>query len=651
LEAILDRNFGLCGYSGKAGGEYAMALESLALAGAKGFAGALGKLAAEHAARTLMPAAADRIRTDIEPHIEATYRRCSTTKTLLNPLHPVEVLKIYASQMFSVRKKELDQYDLVDCLRSDINNSIITGTGGSGKSIFTKYLWLSLFERSDGRIPIYVELRQLNNIDKTDIIPFLIATLSQGKSRISEREFRGKLERGDLFLVFDGFDELVEAKREPVQIDIMNLSTNYPDLKIVVSSRPDNRFASWTSFHVISVLPMRQKDVIELVEKAEFDRVVKRKFIKRMKDDSLYERHNSFMSNPLLASMMLLTYSHNYDVPDKMHLFYDHAFEALYQRHDSHKSGGFKREFKTSISVDVFKRILAYFCLITYTLEKYEFSEPELLQQLANAINIEKADTNAQKFFSDLVNCVCILIPDGINYTFSHRSLQEYFAAYCLAYVTRHNFRKIVGNWSARSGDSAVELLSEMNPDVFREEYIVPIVEDNADLLKSGNSFSLQQILDATGLIVSFIRPREDNARGASFIAPSPDTKELGYLLLNLNSPANFGKMIGLFAKDSPETELLDTAGTAAKARVDLLYIASENGRIFYSVASQQLEHVARIGHKEELDGKFSRTAISKALLELYKATCSGAAKYRRESARKGRVLTNLLDFSQTRPH
>ena len=57
-----------------------------------------------------------------------------------------------------------------------------------------------------------------------------------------------------------------------------------------------------------------------------------------------------------------------------MHLFYQQAFDALYQRHDSYKPGGYKREFRAKLSEDVFKAVVSYFCLLTYYQEKFSFS-------------------------------------------------------------------------------------------------------------------------------------------------------------------------------------------------------------------------------------------------------------------------------------
>ena len=131
----------------------------------------LTKLAVSYAERTLVhsDASIQKIRDNLKPYIEATFTRCSQLKTLLNPNSPANFLAVYATQRFVHGRDALDQYDLVDAIRKDVDNVIITGSGGSGKSMFTRYLWLSLFVEGDGRIPVFVELRNMNSVTSIEL--------------------------------------------------------------------------------------------------------------------------------------------------------------------------------------------------------------------------------------------------------------------------------------------------------------------------------------------------------------------------------------------------------------------------------------------------------------------------------------------------
>jgi hypothetical protein len=124
---------------------------------------------------------------------------------------------------------------------------------------------------------------------------------------------------------------------------------------VIVSGRPDDRFASWQEFSLFRVEPLSKQQVVELIEKIDFDVNVKRKFIEAIYK-KLYVDHKDFLSSPLLASMMLLTFQHYAEIPEKIHVFYELAYATLFSKHDDLKEA-FKREKYTGLSID----ILCYF--------------------------------------------------------------------------------------------------------------------------------------------------------------------------------------------------------------------------------------------------------------------------------------------------
>ena len=71
--------------------------------------------------------------------------------------------------------------------------------------------------------------------------------------------------------------------------------------------------------------------VIRLISKIDYDRDLKRHFIEQIYHH-LYASHKSFLSSPLLATIMLLTYEYFAEIPNKMHIFYEQAFAALFRR-------------------------------------------------------------------------------------------------------------------------------------------------------------------------------------------------------------------------------------------------------------------------------------------------------------------------------
>ena len=77
------------------------------------------------------------------------------------------------------------------------------------------------------------------------------------------------------------------------------------------------------------------------------------------------------------------------------------------------------------------------------------------------------------------------MIKEGNDYVFPHRSFQEYFAAYCLAFVTKKNFKNIVTELVKRPHEQAVIMLRDMNPELLRDEFVVPMAVKYQSVLKN----------------------------------------------------------------------------------------------------------------------------------------------------------------------
>ena len=57
-----------------------------------------------------------------------------------------------------------------------------------------------------------------------------------------------------------------------------------------------------------------------------------------------------------------------------------------------------------------------------------EFTKDEILTILSKTQD-RFGEFDESLFMDDLINAVCLLIKDGLNYKFIHRSFQEYFVA------------------------------------------------------------------------------------------------------------------------------------------------------------------------------------------------------------------------------
>lgn len=455
---------------------------AIAVAGVKAFGDIIVKLgpAVASALGKSFKAVFDKFDATFGPHLQVTFDRCTKIKTILNKDEPVNLLSQYVNLNFKCGNKTYDDYSVIDELRKR-KRIIISGTAGGGKTIFMKYLWVSLFENPKGKIPIFIELRKLNEIKSDDLMSYIYHSIVDTRSSITRQVFDQLVSSGAFIFMFDGFDELLIEKRREIEKQILAISTNIANALVVVSGRPDERFDAWQAYSNFAVQPLDKPKVIDLIEKLKYDnREIKKKFIDRVKSD-LYERHKSFLSSPLLATMMLITFRDFADIPEKIYLFYDQAFDALFSKHDATKEG-YKRKLYTDIPSDEFKKYLSYFCLISYYDEKYEFNEDDLRAYVKKGIKIDNANVPVDDFIRDLLESICILQRDGIQRVFSHRTFQEFFSALCLARFSIRHTKEIILKAAHRPSDGMIQMLFDMNPDLVETQFILPML---GDIIKS----------------------------------------------------------------------------------------------------------------------------------------------------------------------
>lgn len=73
------------------------------------------------------------------------------------------------------------------------------------------------------------------------------------------------LKLGKVLVILDGFDEVNSEDRENIEKEILYLSNNYHGVKILLSSRFDNRFSSWEEFYQYKVLELDKDKALSLI--------------------------------------------------------------------------------------------------------------------------------------------------------------------------------------------------------------------------------------------------------------------------------------------------------------------------------------------------------------------------------------------------
>lgn len=435
-------------------------------------------------------------------YLEQTYTRVSEFKTLVNPHEPLPLLDNFVSMSISHRtgdgEKTFDEITLNEKASSG-GRFVISALAGRGKSILLRYLALVRYHAPDGTIPLFVELRGLNSLSSKDLLAFIHATYSTGR-HVALDEFKRSLASGVFVLFLDGFDEVDYDNRETVERQIVELGRQFPEATIVISGRPDPKFGSWTSYQVFNILPMTQDQIIELIEGLKYNPESKRKFIKQVKGE-LFVSHEYFLTTPLLAILMLLTFDKFASIPEKMHVFYENAFDTLFSQHDASKELYTKKR-RSGLSIDVFKRVTAVFSAMTYSQKRFQFRESELLEFAKSSLEYSAVSSKSESFANDLIEAVCILQRDGLEISFTHRSFQEFFRALFLARGERNVRDRFFKEQSFRVHDSVLGMLFDMAQEQIESEWVAPFIDAFLLSLKGETSEEMAYIKAVHGVFV-----------------------------------------------------------------------------------------------------------------------------------------------------
>ena len=521
-------------------------------------------------------------------HVETVRRKVSIVKNLIYKDQPAGILTQYVSVNFSLGENSITDREVSNRIRSPVRY-IISGTGGAGKSMFMKWCTLDLINSMENHqlIPLFLELRDITeeNIseDLTDVVFKLTSTKS---NKASYAQFLEGLKAGVFTIILDAVDEVSPELREKVVSSIRTVARDYPNTPIMISTRPDERLESTSEFEVIRTMPMTLLQVQEVIGKLEYDHEVKSKLIQELAN-GLYKKHKSFLSNPLLATIMLLTFDQSAEIPNKVTLFYKQAFEALYQRHDAHKGGVYKRGHYARLPLDEFERVFSAFCYITYINGKIEFSDSRLTSFFREALSFCGMKVDAPLVVKDATESVCLIQKDGLDNVFVHRSFQEYFCAMFLStYRGSSAFEVIDRAFNRSNNDNVISMLNEIDEPLLNTSYALPLLEgwiSNVARLKLDTPSGLHKFMSHTfgqfeidpkeGKITSYRVVKGKACYFCTKLEQIYEKASLHAIFFHHSSPKlvpNFKRFISSIEISSPVLKILKAGGFKEDQRVPI---------------------------------------------------------------------------------
>ncbi|HFL3863133.1 TPA: NACHT domain-containing NTPase [Clostridioides difficile] len=309
---------------------------------------------------------------------------------------------------------------------------VLIDNAGMGKSTIAKYLYLSAITENKG-IPIFIELRKLSS--EEDIIDFIMNEINGISECFDKDKVLKLIERGGFIFFFDGYDEINKANKMKITNSLQNFISKTGNNTFLITSREENELVSFGDFQSFYIKPLKKEEAYNLIKKySDNDEEVSKMLITKIEEDKNFEIIKEFLENPLMVSLLCESFKYKQSIPHKKDAFYRQVYDALFEKHDYSKRAGYYREKKSGLNLEEFHKILRTIGFITLT-KGVSYSKEELINIIHNSkrknIGLE---FNENDLLYDLIHNVPVFVKDGIDYRWSHKSFQEYFAASYICY-------------------------------------------------------------------------------------------------------------------------------------------------------------------------------------------------------------------------
>ncbi|MEA9411905.1 NACHT domain-containing protein [Flavobacterium sp. PL02] len=436
-------------------------------------------------------------------YIDNFYDKYSKTKTFIYRDEKVNFYDIFFPVNIKSNTKIFDLIGDLKVLFKKGNYITIIGSAGSGKSMLMKHIFLSTVKQSF-RIPIVIELRNLTDFNGniTDYVSSILTRNQLGKSpRIVDRI----LKEGNFIFLLDGYDEIYSSAKNRITNDIEEFVDMYSKNIFVLTSRPGSNAESLQRF---------DNYYVQALDSVQIDDFIKQQFKNHENEESLErilsvikktenEDYRDYLTNPLLLSMFIFTFNAYPELPKYKSKFYWNVFDTLCTKHDSFTKKGFwLHERKSNLLNDDFENILKWLSYATIFKGKYNFDYEYFKKTLLEILSKLGLKCELDNLIYDLTVSISIIIQDGTDYTFPHKSLQEYFTASLIKGLNDPQKQKVysekfeqIENFSTGGKINLYKLCQEMDKIYFSKMFLIP---------KAENFISKLDITSDNNLVLSF---------------------------------------------------------------------------------------------------------------------------------------------------
>lgn len=243
---------------------------------------------------------------------------------------------------------------------------------------------------------------------------------------MDEKLFEVFAAKGRIILCLDAFDEVKEELKHDLLSEIELLSRKFEELRIAVTSRPNHGISTSPLFRVFHLSPLEDREYEQVITRLAHDELTAKAIIQGIRKDAAQVAR--LLTAPLMVALLLIRYRIDQSLPHNDASFYEALFSILLQRHDKSK-GGYVRPRKAKLSDTNLEQFFNALCYVTSKAGETSFPRGQLSKHGIKALEVAGHTADVDSVISDIMDITCLIVADGDECRFIHKSVQEYHAA------------------------------------------------------------------------------------------------------------------------------------------------------------------------------------------------------------------------------
>ncbi|MCM0148923.1 NACHT domain-containing protein [Photobacterium galatheae] len=330
--------------------------------------------------------------------------------------HPLKVKSLKNGQITEINDANVLPNRKITCL---------IGKAGQGKTTLLRKIALKEILKGD-RVPLIIFLRNVSWSDDVNPIKIIKDELTSLGIVASNEVVNHLLVNNKILPLYDGFDEVSSENRKLALNLIQDTYTRY-NSNCFVTTRPRTEVITLLSSSLnYEVCDLNKVDVVKMIKCNETQAEKYRNELLSVIEES--PKVLDILITPIIVDIFISTYYSMDEVPEDSIGIYKELFNILAKKHDKYKL--LTRESQSGLNNAKLFEIFCYSSFVLIMDNKVERQSESYLEKVFSSSSSDMGlDDQSGMSFHDIVDKTSLIIPDGLSFSYIHKSVMEYHAA------------------------------------------------------------------------------------------------------------------------------------------------------------------------------------------------------------------------------